>query len=185
MSCTEGGGWNFEGNPVSFASYISGVGYESSSYPKASAQPATNEWHMLTGVYDRVNQKRAIYIDGKLADEKTMTVSNPIGYNGSNVIWLGAEASGNATSFANANYNGNLSDFRIYCTALSAEDILDLYHTSAKIDNTGKVHTFEFVEDEGTKITKTGITEWVEFIEEMGNAKFNSQYISANEFIEK
>lgn len=156
VSCTEGGGWNFENNPVSFASYISGVGYESSSYPKASVQPTANEWHMLTGVYDRVNQKRAIYIDGKLADEKTMTVSNPISYNGSNVIWLGAEASGNATNFANANYNGKISDFRIYCTALSAEDILDLYHTSAKIDRTGKVHTFEFVENNKMNITKSG-----------------------------
>ena len=98
---------------------------------------------------------------------------------------LGAEPSGSATGIDTANYDGKLSDFRIYCTALSAEDILDLYHTSAKIDKTGKVHTFEFVEDENMKITKTGITEWVELIEEIGNAKFNSQYISANEFIEK
>jgi len=90
------------------------------------------------------------------------------------------------TRFNQANYSDvYISDFRIYCTALSTEDILDLYHTSAKIDKTGKVHTFEFVEDEGTKITKTGITEWVELIEETGNAKFNSQYISANDFIER
>lgn len=182
VSCTEGGGWNFETNPVQLAINIESIGY---LHAVSSFQPTANEWHMLTGVYDRLNQKAYIYIDGQMTGETNASSPNLIHYNGSNVIWLGAEASGSATAFASNGMIGKMSDFRIYCTALSAEDILDLYHTSAKIDKTGKVHTFEFVEDEGTKITKTGITEWVELIEETGNAKFNSQYISANEFIEK
>ena len=32
------------------------------------------------------------------------------------------------------NYYGNISDFRIYATALSAQDILSLYHNSALVD---------------------------------------------------
>ena len=182
VSCTEGGGWNFETNPVQLAINIESIGY---LHAVSSFQPTANEWHMLTGVYDRLNQKAYIYIDGQMTGETNASSPNLIHYNGSNVIWLGVEASGSATAFASNGMIGKMSDFRIYCTALSAEDILDLYHTSAKIDKTGKVHTFEFVEDESTKITKTGITEWVELIEEIGNAKFNSQYISANEFIEK
>lgn len=39
-----------------------------------------------------------------------------------------------------------ISDFRIYATALSADDILDLYHTSANIDNLQNIHEFELNE---------------------------------------
>jgi hypothetical protein len=42
--------------------------------------------------------------------------------------------------------NGYISDVRIYATALSAADILELYHTGAKIDNKGGFHTFELSE---------------------------------------
>lgn len=155
VSCTESGGWNFERNPVQLAINIESIGY---LHAVSSFQPTANEWHMLTGVYDRLNQKAYIYIDGQMTGETNASSPNLIHYNGSNVIWLGAEASGSATAFASNGMIGKMSDFRIYCTALSAEDILDLYRTSAKIDKTGKVHTFEFVEDEGLKITKTGIT---------------------------
>ncbi len=52
-----------------------------------------------------------------------------------------------------------ISDFRIYATALSAEDILDLYHTSANIDNLQNIHTFEFQENgEKISIYQNGIT---------------------------
>ena len=54
-------------------------------------------------------------------------------------------------------YHGLMSDFRIYSTALSAEDILDLYHTSANIDDLGNLHGFEFIEDESKQsIYKNG-----------------------------
>jgi len=32
-------------------------------------------------------------------------------------------------------FKGSLSDLRIYCTVLSAEDVLSLYHNSAYIDS--------------------------------------------------
>jgi hypothetical protein len=39
-------------------------------------------------------------------------------------------------------FAGNLSDFRMYTTAMSAEDIMDLYSTSAYIHNTGTMSCF-------------------------------------------
>ena len=36
---------------------------------------------------------------------------------------------------------GSISDFRFYATALSEDDILDLYHTSANVDNLQNIHT--------------------------------------------
>ena len=43
-------------------------------------------------------------------------------------------------SLTSKNWIGGLSDFRIYCTALSAEDILSLYNNSAYIDNQGNIY---------------------------------------------
>ncbi len=42
---------------------------------------------------------------------------------------------------------GLISDFRIYATALTAEQILELYHTSASIDNNGNIYARELVEE--------------------------------------
>jgi len=50
-----------------------------------------------------------------------------------------------------------MSDFRIYTTALSADDILQLYHTGAKIGNKADFHTYEINESGTNKLTKTGI----------------------------
>jgi hypothetical protein len=39
-----------------------------------------------------------------------------------------------------------MSDFRIYATALSAEDVAELYHTAASIDKQGNLFCGEVVE---------------------------------------
>lgn len=44
------------------------------------------------------------------------------------------------------NLNGNIDDIRIYATALSAEDIKQLYESRAKVDKTGKIFTNQFNE---------------------------------------
>ena len=43
--------------------------------------------------------------------------------------------------------NAYLSDIRIYATPLSASDVKELYHSSAHIDNTGKIYTYQIVEE--------------------------------------
>ena len=145
ISCTESGGWNFEasGDYFRFPIYISGVGYKYGQSTHTKAQICNNEWHMLTGIYDRLNQKVKIYVDGELDNEYAAGTSNIIGYNSTNVIWLGAEASSSATAIASNGMVGLFSDLRIYATPLLDSDIKSLYNIGMKIDNQQQVHTFE------------------------------------------
>lgn len=92
-----------------------------------------NKWNLFTFVHTDSNSK--LYVNGEL--KITGTSANiPTGN-----YYIGAW-----NSVTGQNYEGLMSDFRIYCTALTADDILQLYHTGAKIDNKGNTHTYEFIE---------------------------------------
>lgn len=141
ISCTEGGGWNFEdggsSNGIRFPVYVSSVGYKNANSGITTANLTNNGWHMLTGTFDTDNVK--IYIDGILKGTTAKGSTNGIGYNASNHIHIGAEAAG-GENIASAAYVGSISDVRIYCTALSAEDVLELYNIGASIDNDGNLY---------------------------------------------
>ena len=185
VSCTEGGGWNFEGDGdyFRFPIYISGVGYKYGKSTHTRAQICNNQWHMLTGIYDRINQKVQIYVDGQLDNDYAAGTSNNIGYNGSNVIWIGAEATGSNTAASNG-MAGLFSDFRIYCTALSAADVLELYHTGAKVDNKGGIHAYElnegfgieenakFVNNSATSMTYDAATDTYTIVSPVGTSSW-------------
>ena len=92
-----------------------------------------NEWIMITMVRDGTNE--FYYVNGEL--KKTIEAkSMPSGQ-----YRIGAWASDTGQ-----NYYGEISDFRIYATALTPEQILELYHTSATIDNMGNAYARELVE---------------------------------------
>lgn len=103
--------------------------------PNITSTSLLNGWHhlVITGNGTVTN----LYIDGEYkAKAKTY-----VGLTGTQ-IWLSGWA--NATGYSMV--NNKMSDFRIYATALSAEDIATLYHTPAQIDNLGGVHGFEMNE---------------------------------------
>lgn len=70
------------------------------------------------------------------------------------ILWIGQRFG----SPGNYNFNGLLSDFRIYSTALSEDDVLQLYRVGASIDNMGNIHSYEFDESESNCIEKTGVS---------------------------
>ena len=93
-----------------------------------------NTWTHITFVFKNSNVTKLIYING----------INHTNINGPNKTSTPAGIPD--TVIVGTNLTGYISDYRIYCTALTADDILQLYHTSAKVNNLGGFHTFELSE---------------------------------------
>jgi len=118
-----------------------------------------------------------LYVDGALYGEaKTWKAIS------GTELWLNGWDSG--TSYSSSDMD--ISDFRIYCTTLSADDILQLYHTSAKVDNKQNLHTFELIENNSKiQINKRGQTLCNELEEDTATKFYKTdQIIETNEIIE-
>ena len=123
-----------------------GTGTSSNSYAVLTTTKSklTSGWHMLTLTYDGLVCKS--YIDGMLDQSLTKyTTQTPIYYNTGTGVFIGGEADGNTTTPKNL-FKGEVSDLRIYATALSAEDVLSLYQASAYIDSQGNTYASSYVE---------------------------------------
>ena len=117
------------------------------------------EWHHIAGTYDGTTLK--CYLDGvyktSVTPGQTLSRSNlGIGFR---------SAAANFSSISNGCANGMISDVRIYATALSEDDVKELYNIPTNIDNLGNFHSFEFVEDVGKSIGKNGLTHTSEITE--------------------
>jgi hypothetical protein len=133
------------------------------------------DWHHYVMTGDGTDGK--LYIDGEYIGKAT--TYKPFT---SDIIYLsGWDGS---TSYT---WDGNISDFRIYATALSANDVKELYNTSAYIYNDGTVSAYEFDEEYASTcpdIRKSGVFASSEFIEDSDTAKFYSDKIKATQIME-
>lgn len=94
------------------------------------------QWHMMTATYDGTILCR--YLDGQLINSKSISGT----LNGGMLSLL-------IGKYYQGGYNNKKvkqSDVRIYATALSAEDVKDLYELGATIDTNGVLSTYEFAE---------------------------------------
>lgn len=143
ISCTEGGGWDFEGGAAYSRVALAQNGtyiYATSSKPFTSL---SNGWHHFALTYDGYTLK--YYIDGQLEGSSATASSKlPITYNANNNIIIGAEAT--ASTAGTPYFDGKISDVRIYATALSADDIKDLYSLGGRVDNLKNFHTLKIIE---------------------------------------
>jgi hypothetical protein len=92
-----------------------------------------NKWCLFTFVHTTTDNK--IYVNGELASSGS-AANVPIGD-----FFIGSWR-----DVSSQNYQGSMSDFRIYATALSADDIKELYQTSASIDKAGNMYAYELRE---------------------------------------
>lgn len=109
---------------------------------KGANQLTPNKWHFFTYTWNNGISK--IYCNGEFISTQNYSdtiLIIPNGVNGS----IGHSYSG--TSHDGALFTGSLSDFRIYATTLTDEDIKELYQTAAVIDNHNNLYTYNFVEE--------------------------------------
>lgn len=111
-----------------------------------------NKWNLFTFVRTASDSK--LYVNGELKLTGT-----------AGTIPTGDYFIGAWSNTTKQNYEGLMSDFRIYCTPLLDTDIKQLYNVSMKIDKLGNSHPFEIDEGTGTQITKTGILKSEQFLE--------------------
>ena len=109
---------------------LSGYAYGKNpeGYHNSNSTIPLNIWTHVAIVWDDSTIK--FYINGQLDKSITSTgVSSTTNYQ----IRVGQEN-------ANRQVKGNLSDVRVYATALSADDVKSLYQNSAYIDSSGNVY---------------------------------------------
>ena len=104
------------------------------SWGQGSATYELNKWNMITMTRNASETK--FYINGELK------ITGTAGTIPSGNYFIGAWQTSTGQ-----NYKGKISDFRLYSTVLSVEDIKELYSTSASIDKTGNMYAYEFKEE--------------------------------------
>lgn len=122
---------------VGLWAYMSGI---SPTYHKVGNSIDNNSWHHAVFVWD--NGTSTWYLDGNRYGDSVTWSSSYI--NSVDYYSLGDSYTG--TSWSGTSFTGSISDFRIYATALSSNDIKQLYQAKASIDNKGNIYTNEFIE---------------------------------------
>lgn len=151
-SCTEGGGFNIENtiaNSLTFPVCVyTNTAHSTTGYIPAQSRVAilktdlTSGWHMLTYIYTETECQ--CYLDGILYQTKPyVSYGVYFNINGSR-LFLGCEANG--VNASGPYFTGQENDFRLYYTALTPEQIKELYNTSMSIDDNGNIHARELVE---------------------------------------
>jgi alpha-N-arabinofuranosidase len=95
------------------------VTYDFFVRPEAGFTPELEKWYHLAGVYDAVAQTASLYVDGVLADTVHDVVSSAA--TGATAVGRG-KFGGNPVDFV----NGGIDDVRLYPSALSASEVLDV-----------------------------------------------------------
>lgn len=149
ISCLQTGGWGFEPSSnkmrwtVSTGTTHTAGGITSSQ----TLESLSSGWHHFVGTFDGNTKTVIIYIDGENKGSANTTYEIAY-YNPSNGIFIGAEA-GSSLSVPDFVESGpvTISDFRIYSTALTENQVKELYNTSMAIDANGNIFARELVEE--------------------------------------
>jgi hypothetical protein len=110
-----------------------GVGNNNHVLSKTAVQDGN--WHHICGTLNKREIK--IYVDGVLENKTTMT-ADP--YTEGQYLYVGTVENG-------SRFVGNISDFRLYATVLTAAQVKELYQTSAMVAKNGTMMTYDYIEE--------------------------------------
>lgn len=122
-------------------------------YTAVNAIVPNNEWTMVTLTCDQATSTIKFYVNGTYIKDNdykfanglfTMDFSKP---NTTPYYYIGRDERINNSS-AQTPFNGKMSDFRIYATTLSDNDIALLYNNPCSLDDHENIFTGEFLEGE-------------------------------------
>lgn len=154
VSCTEAGGWNTESENNDENDHIQVGMMAAGKYMRGATSTVqwnslSSGWHHFAFAFDGCTTR--LYLDGeKIAENHFSDTKLPITYNANNTVFIGAEAGGDDVTPATtaAPFSGGINDFRIYASALSDDDILELYKSPVSFTKSGTLITQgEFKED--------------------------------------
>ena len=129
-----------------------------------------DKWYYCVNTFD--NGVSKLYLDGVLIGQQTYTTRT---YIESGNFTIGDSYTG--SGWGGTPFKGYIADFKIYATALSADDIKLEYQRKASIDKNGNLFSPEFIEDNtNIKITNTQITKAGQFVEGNTKAQFKETY---------
>lgn len=125
---------------------------DDSNQTAVSPSLAANTWYHLAVTWKSGGNK-VIYLNG---EQKASVAAGTLSKSNTNAS-IGRSSSGN--SLATSNYfSGQMSDFRIYATALTAGQIKELYNAPISVTDTGACLSEQFTEGAtGISFAKTGV----------------------------
>jgi hypothetical protein len=128
------------------------VGTTAKSQTISTKTLTDNVWHHVVFVFNK--GVATVYLDGAAVGSSDFS-STATYVTCNSTSWCLA-----GYSTTSEKYLGSLSDFRLYTTALTADDVKELYHTAATVDNEGKFSAYEIREDlmqYSPRLEKTGV----------------------------
>ena len=117
---------------------INGISEGTYVHKRLSVDFTANQWHHYAVVYDGRYAK--LYKDGVQSSNADMGAIMPLG--SMKGIVIGFSKAGGVWRHVQSYY----SDVRLYATALSADDIKELYNTAVSVANNGTLMGYELVE---------------------------------------
>ncbi len=163
-------------NGTSTSLYLAGRTAGGGSFPDTAVGTiSVGDWYFISAVINDKVAKVYIYKEDGTLQTKEFSINDL----GDSVTFTNCYLG--KSNWSNDSYfDGQIADFRIYTTALSSDDIKDLYKTKAYVTDKGDMETHQFIEGcANLQITHNGCAETYD-IQEIGNAEYEQlEYIAS------